>query len=134
MEETGLDAAGPFTGPSGAVVAAIDDGMSCLASAARFGVSAASAIRWRQLVLQHGTSAAKRQGGDRRAGRVDAHATFILDAIEAKDDITLVGLQTLWPSEARLSVSLRCGSSSTGTGSRAKKRQRMPPNRVAPMS
>ena len=35
------------------VVAAIDGGMSCRAAAARFGVSAASAIRWRQLVVRH---------------------------------------------------------------------------------
>jgi len=77
------------------VVAAIDGGMSCRAAAARFGVSAASAIRWRQLVVQHGTPAAKPQGGDRRAARIDAHAAFILDAIEAKDDITLAELQVL---------------------------------------
>ncbi|RSU45652.1 hypothetical protein BRX43_18140 [Sphingomonas sp. S-NIH.Pt15_0812] len=36
------------------VVAATDGGMSCRAAAARFGVSAASAIRWRQLVVRHG--------------------------------------------------------------------------------
>ncbi len=77
------------------VVAAVDGGMSCRAAAAWFGVSAASAIRWRQLVLQHGTPAAKPQGGDRRAGRIDAHAAFILAAIEAKDDITLVELQAV---------------------------------------
>ena len=49
------------------VVAAIDSGMSCRRAAERFGVSVASAIRWRQLVAQHGTPAAKRQGGDRRS-------------------------------------------------------------------
>ena len=75
------------------VVAAVDGGMSCRAAATRFGVSAASAIRWRQLVLQNGTPAVKRQGGDRRAAKIDAHAAFILGAIEAKDDITLVELQ-----------------------------------------
>jgi transposase len=69
--------------------------MSCRAAAARFGVSAASAIRWRQLVLQNGTPAAKPQGGDRRAGRTDAHGAFILAAVEAQDDITLVELQAL---------------------------------------
>ena len=77
------------------VVAAVAEGMSCRQAAVRFGVSAASAIRWRQLVLQHGTPAAKPQGGDRRAGRIDAHAAFILGAIEEKDDITLVELQVL---------------------------------------
>lgn len=77
------------------VVAAVASGMSCRQAAVRFGVNAASAIRWRQLVLQHGTPAAKPQGGDRRAARIEAHAGFILGAIEAKDDITLVELQAL---------------------------------------
>ena len=36
------------------VVAAIDDGLSCRAAAGRFGVSVSSAIRWRQLALEHG--------------------------------------------------------------------------------
>jgi transposase len=108
--------------------------MSCRAAAARFGVSAASAIRWRQLVLQHGTPAAKRQGGDRRSGRIDAHAAFILAAIEAKDDITLVELQAL----------LAEGGMPVGIGTlwrffdrhriTRKKRQRMPPSRTAPTS
>ncbi|WP_367179600.1 helix-turn-helix domain-containing protein, partial [uncultured Sphingomonas sp.] len=47
------------------VVAAVESGLSCRAAAVRFGVSAASAIRWRQLALRHGTPAAKPQGGDR---------------------------------------------------------------------
>ncbi|MFV0922872.1 IS630 transposase-related protein, partial [Sphingomonas parapaucimobilis] len=33
------------------VVAAVESGVSCRRAAERFGVSAASAIRWRQLVL-----------------------------------------------------------------------------------
>jgi len=58
-------------------------------------VSAASAIRWRQLALRHGTPAPKAQGGDRRSARIEAHAGFILAAIETSDDITLVELQAL---------------------------------------
>ncbi len=77
------------------VVAAVDSGMSCRAAASRFGVSAASAIRWRQLSLRHGTPAAKPQGGDRRSARIEAQASFILGALKAKDDITLVELQAL---------------------------------------
>ena len=105
------------------VVAAVDGGMSCRAAAARFGVSASSAIRWRQLVVQHGTPAAKPQGGDRGAVRVDAHAAFIPGAIEAKDDITLAELQALLGERGTPVGSARCGGSSTGTGSRAKKRR-----------
>ncbi len=116
------------------VVAAVEAGMSCRQAAARFGVSAASAIRWRQLVLQHGTPAAKPQGGDRRASRIDAHAAFILGAIKAKDDITLVELQallaergtpvgigTLWRFFDRHRIT-------------RKKRRRMPPSKIAPTS
>ena len=76
------------------VVAAVEGGMSCRRAAVRFGVSAASAIRWRQLALRHGTPAAKAQGGDRRSARIEAHAGF-MGAIEAKDDVTLIELQAL---------------------------------------
>jgi transposase len=41
----------------GRVVAAIAGGLSRRQAAVRFGVSAASAIRWRQLATQHGTCA-----------------------------------------------------------------------------
>lgn len=71
------------------VVAAVEGGMSCRRAAARFGVSAASAIRWRQLVLQHGTPAAKPQGGDRRSAPIEDHAALIRAAIERQPDITL---------------------------------------------
>jgi len=77
------------------VVTAVDGGMSCRQAAVRFGVSAASTVRWRHLALRHGTPAAKRQGGDRRSARIEEHARFILGAIQGKDDITLVELQLL---------------------------------------
>ena len=113
------------------VIAAIDGGTSCRAAAARFGVSAASATRWRQLVVQHGTPAAKPQGGDRRAARI---AAFILAAIEAKDDTTLVELQAL--------LAERGTQVGIGTLWRffdrhritRKKRRRTPPSRTAPTS
>ena len=47
------------------VIAAIDDGLSCRAAADRFGVSASSAIRWRQLALGRGQAIAKPRSGDR---------------------------------------------------------------------
>jgi hypothetical protein len=59
-------------------------------------VSAAGMIRWRQLVIQNSTPATKLEGGNRRAGGIDAHTAFILGAIEAKDDITLVELQEVF--------------------------------------
>lgn len=86
------------------------------------------------MVLQHGTPAAKPQGGNRRAARIDAHAAFILTAIEAKDDITLVELQAL--------LAKRGTPVGIGTLWRLfdrhritrKKRRRMPPSRTAPTS
>lgn len=71
------------------VVAAVDGGVSCRRAAEPFGVSAASAIRWRQLALVHGTPAAKPQGGDRRTAKIEDHADFILEAIEREPDPTL---------------------------------------------
>lgn len=59
------------------VVAEIDGGLSCRAAADRFGVSASSAIRWRQLALAHGQAIAKPHGGDRHSERIEAHGAFI---------------------------------------------------------
>ena len=75
------------------VIAAIDGGLSCRAAAARFGVSAASAIRWRQLTLKQGDARAGALGGDRRSGRVEKNADVILAMLDAKPDITLAELQ-----------------------------------------
>lgn len=45
------------------VVAAIDGGLSCRQAAEHFGVSAASAIRWRGRLKEAGDIVPKRQGG-----------------------------------------------------------------------
>jgi transposase len=116
------------------VVAAVEGGMSCRQAAVRFGVSAASAIRWRRLALAHGTPAAKAQGGDRRSARIEAQASFLLGAIEGQDDLTLgelqgllaergtpVGIGTLWRLFDRHGIS-------------RKKRRPTPPSRTAPTS
>lgn len=75
------------------VVAAIDGGLSCRAAADRFGVSASSAIRWRQLALQHGHAVAKPRGGDRHSGRIEAHGGFIRDLVDEQGDMTSVEIQ-----------------------------------------
>jgi transposase len=76
------------------VIRAIEEGSSCRQAAERFGVSASSAIRWHALVRLAGDPAPRRQGGDRRSGRIEAHAPLILGAIARKSDITLVDLRT----------------------------------------
>jgi transposase len=75
------------------VVAAVDAGMSCRAAAARFGVSAASAIRWRQLSRTRGDVRPGPLGGDRRSGRIEQQAELILGLLDGKPDITLAELQ-----------------------------------------
>ncbi len=91
------------------VVAAIAAGASCRAAAARFGVSAASAIRWAALAREAGSVAPGPLGGDRRSARIEAHAALILRLVDQKSDITLkeiraelaergisAGIGTLW--------------------------------------
>jgi len=87
------------------VVAAVEGGVSCRRAAERFGVSAASAIRWRQLALRHGTPAAKPQGGDRRSMKIEDHAAFILKVIEQQADPTLAELRVML-AERGVSVSI----------------------------
>ena len=102
------------------VVAVIDGGLSRRQAAARFGVSVSSAIRWHALARQTGDATPKRQGGDRRSGRIEAHADVILGAVAKRSDITLaelrdllagqgvsVGIATLWRFFARRKMTLK---------------------------
>ncbi|OYW97946.1 MAG: hypothetical protein B7Z12_20715 [Caulobacter vibrioides] len=75
------------------VVAAINGGLSCRAAAARFGVSAASAIRWQQLTLSQGDARPGPLGGHRRSGLIEKNADVILAMLDARSDITLAELQ-----------------------------------------
>jgi transposase len=116
------------------VIAVIDGGVSRRQAAARFGVSVSSAIRWHALARRSGHATPKRQGGDRRSGRIEAHAGVILDAVAKQSDITLaelrellagrgvsVGIATLWRFFARRKITL-------------KKSPGMRPSRIVPMS
>ena len=71
------------------LISAVAGGMSRRAAAERFGVSAASAVRWVRAWRETGRRAAKRQGGDRRSERIEAYRSVILDAIDTRADITL---------------------------------------------
>lgn len=77
------------------VIAAVDGGLSRRAAAARFGVAAASAIRWVREWRETGVACAKPQGGDQRSHRIEAWRDIILAAIEQQVDITLVELTQL---------------------------------------
>ena len=102
------------------VVAVIDGGLSRRQAAARFGVSVSSAIRWHALARRTGTATPRQQGGDRRSGRIEAHADVILAAVAKQPDITLaelremlaghgvsVGIATLWRFFARRKITLK---------------------------
>jgi transposase len=116
------------------VLAAVAAGASCRQAAARFGVSASSAIRWRELERKQGDARSKALGGDRRSGRIEAHAAAILSLVDETPDLTLheikaalaergvsVGVGTLWRFFTRHGVTL-------------KKRPRMRASRSAPTS
>ena len=116
------------------VVAAVAEGVSCHAAAARFGVSIASAIRWCARERETGSVGPKALGGDRRSGRIEAHAPLILGLVERSSDITLMEIQaelakvgervavsTLWRFFARRGLTW-------------KKSRRMPPSRRGPTS
>jgi len=116
------------------VVAAIEGGMSRRGAAEHFGVSASSAIRWWALSREHGHVRPGPLGGDRRSGRIEAHAELILSLVEQQCDITLaelraalaergigVGIASLWRFFDRRGITL-------------KKSRRMRTNRAVPTS
>jgi transposase len=81
------------------VVRAISEGMSRRAAAARFGVSAASAVRWAALQRDRGKPAAKPQGPDTRSAKIEAKAARIWALHEAAPDITLAELRAMLADE-----------------------------------
>ncbi len=116
------------------VNAAVEEGASCRQAATRFGVSASSAIRWHALSKAVGDVRPKQQGGDRRSGRIEAHAAVILGTLEGTPDITLADLRAeladhgigvsiagLWRFFKRRRITL-------------KKRPGMRPSRIVPTS
>ena len=75
------------------VLVAIDEGLSCRQAAVRFGVSAASAIRWNALRRDGGDARPRAQGGERLSHRTEAHAPLIHAALAEASDITLPELK-----------------------------------------
>src|SRR3954464_5801454 len=87
------------------VLAAIDAGLSCRQAAARFGVSASSAIRWQGMRRAGGDDRPKPPGGARLSRRTEAHAELIHAAPAEAPDIILPELKTrLAEHRAHLSV------------------------------
>jgi len=116
------------------VLAAIDDGMSCRAAAARFGVAAATAIRWQARRRATGEVAPSPRGGDMRSWRVEERASDILAIWEARRDITL---EELRQSLAAIGLSVSVAGLHrffVRRGMTRKKRLAMPSSRTVQMS
>lgn len=73
--------------------AVVVEGLSRRAAARRFKVGVSSVVRWCAQLKATGSIAPQAQGGDRRSGRIEAEAVFILNRVDAKRDITLAELQ-----------------------------------------
>jgi transposase len=116
------------------VLSAVDGGLSCRQAAERFGVSAASAIRWNDRRRREGNFGPKALGGDRRSGRVEAHGELILSLVGDKPDMTLAELRARL-AEAGLGVAISTlWRFFKRRGITRKKRPRMPPSRTGRMS
>ena len=108
------------------------EGVSCREAARRFRVGVSSVIRWCAQFRQTGSVTPRKQGGDRRSGRIEAQADFILDRIAAKRDITLTELQSeLTDRGVRVSIGALWRFFDR-RGITLKKRRRMRPSRSAP--
>jgi transposase len=85
------------------VVQAVEGGMSRRAAAERFGISVSSAIRFVKEWRESGATKAKRIGGDQRSQRIEEHHEAIMNAIEAKPDMTLVEIAEMLKSKHEVS-------------------------------
>ncbi len=82
------------------VIEAVEAGASRRRAAARFGVSVSSAIRWVDVWRRTGRTAPYPRGGDRRSGRIEGAAEFLLAKVEETPDITLAELQAFQPASS----------------------------------
>lgn len=73
------------------VVAAVESGQTCRATAQMFDVSVASVVKWSQRARTTGSAAAKPMGG-KRPVLLAGQRAFILDRIEAVPDLSLRAL------------------------------------------
>lgn len=102
------------------VLRSVAEGASHREAGLRFGVSAASVSRWRALERRQGDARPGPLGGDRRSGRIEAHAKAILALVEDEADMTLhelrsalaargltFGIGTLWRFLRRHGVTLK---------------------------
>jgi putative transposase len=74
------------------VVAAVRNGESCRAAAARFGVAVSSVVKWSQRYRATGSVRPTKMGGYRKP-LLDPHRAFIVERIGQTPHLTLHGLK-----------------------------------------
>ena len=71
------------------VIKAIESGLSCRAAGRQFGISAATAVRWRARQKLTGAYEARSRGGDTRSDKLENHYVTVMDIYGANRDATL---------------------------------------------
>jgi transposase len=109
-------------------------GLPVRQAAVRFGVGIATAILWVRRARESGERKARRQGQPRRS-KLDPYRDFLLDLIDARDDITLLEMQQRLVAER----GIRAGVGTIWTflhrcDMTVKKRQRTQPSKTGRMS
>ena len=103
------------------VVASVASGRTCRATAALFGVSVASVVKWSQRWRATGSAAAKPMGGGRQL-RLEGEREWLLARIAEKPDLTLRAVVAeLAERGTPASHCDRCGASASARGSASKK-------------
>jgi transposase len=116
------------------LVSAVAGGLSRRAAAERFGVSAASAVRWVSAAGSTGTIDPKPQGGDTRSYRIEAFGDVILAAVEAQKDISLFEVADLLRTDHGVSFAASTVWRFLDRHAMTFKKQRTPPSRNGPTS
>lgn len=88
------------------VVRAVEGSVSRRQAAERFGVSPSSAVRWKKLEHDTGSVAPKALGGDRRSGRIEAHADWLKTFVKLNHDATLEEIGAALKTEKGLKVAV----------------------------
>src|SRR5579872_3612742 len=102
------------------VVGSVAGGRSCRATAAIFGVSVASVVKWSQRWRATGSAAAKQMGGWRQL-LLKGEREWLLARLAEKPDLTLRAVVAELCGAARQRATARYGASSSTRGSRSKK-------------
>lgn len=115
------------------VLAALAGGEAVRAVARRFGVSPSFVSKLHTRYRRSGSVVADRQGGDRRSGRIEAHAAWLLERVAEAPDTTLAEFCEGLRARGLATVPSTVWRFFDRRGLTYKKRQPMPANRNAPM-